>query len=306
MLFVLNRSRVTCAHSWVTTHVTRLPTSTNNIEWLLYRKLHTHSWVKTQLVRSRVTCVFTHEWVCNCLYRSHSMLFVLVRSVLHVLLLMNECIIVYRCVILCCSCSLGTKLHVFLFMKEWLLYRQLHTHSWVKTHVSRLLISTNNIEWHLYKQLHPRWSRVTCVFTHEWVCNCLYRSHSMLFVLVRSRVTCVFLINECVIVYACVILCCSWLLLISTNNIEWHLYRQLHTRWWVTTHVTRHPTSTNSIEWLLNRPLGAKLHVLLLMKECVIVYSVVILCCSCSLGAVLHVLLLMNECVIFYRDVILC
>ena len=29
------------------------------------------------LVRSRVTCVFTHERVCNCLYRSHSILFVL-------------------------------------------------------------------------------------------------------------------------------------------------------------------------------------------------------------------------------------
>jgi hypothetical protein len=31
----------------------------------------------------------------------------------------------------------------------------------------------------------------------------------MLFVLVRSRVTCVFLINECVIVYTGVFLCCS-------------------------------------------------------------------------------------------------
>jgi hypothetical protein len=31
----------------------------------------------------------------------------------------------------------------------------------------------------------------------------------MLFVLVGSRVTCVFFINECVIVYSGVILCCS-------------------------------------------------------------------------------------------------
>jgi hypothetical protein len=103
--------------SWVTTHVTWLLTSTNNIEWHLYRQLHTHSWVTTHnrchsmlfvLIRSHVTCVFTHERVCNCLYRCHYMLFVLVRS-------------------------LGT-----------------------------------------------------CVFTHEWVCNCLYRSHSMSFVLARS------------------------------------------------------------------------------------------------------------------------
>ena len=35
-------------------------------------------------------------------------------------------------------------------------------------------------------------SRVTCVFTHERVCNCLFRCHSMLFVLDMSRVTCVF------------------------------------------------------------------------------------------------------------------
>ena len=34
--------------------------------------------------------------------------------------------------------------------------------------------------------------RVTCVFTHDRVCNCLYRSQSMLFVFVMSRVTCVF------------------------------------------------------------------------------------------------------------------
>ena len=35
-------------------------------------------------------------------------------------------------------------------------------------------------------------SRVTCGFTHERVCNCLYRSHSILFVLVMRCVTCVF------------------------------------------------------------------------------------------------------------------
>ena len=58
------------------------------------------------LVMSRVTCVFTHERVCNCLFRSHSMLFVLVSGVLHVFLLMNECVIVYSGVILCCMCSL--------------------------------------------------------------------------------------------------------------------------------------------------------------------------------------------------------
>jgi hypothetical protein len=95
-------------------------------------------------------------------------------------------------------------------------------------------------------------SRCTYGFTHERVCNCLYRSHYMLFVLVRSRVRCVFLINECVIVYTGVILCCSC-------------------------------------------SLGAVEHMVLLMNECVIVYSCVILCCSCSLGAVVHVFLLMNE-----------
>ena len=52
-------------------------------------------------------------------------------------------------------------------------------------------------------------SRVTRVFTHERVCNCLFRSHSMLFVLVMRRVTRVLLMNECVIVYTGVILCCS-------------------------------------------------------------------------------------------------
>ena len=35
-------------------------------------------------------------------------------------------------------------------------------------------------------------SCVTCVFTHERVCNCLFSCHSMLFVLVMSSVTCVF------------------------------------------------------------------------------------------------------------------
>ena len=59
------------------------------------------------LVRIQVTCVVTHERVCNCLCRYHSMLFVLIRSVLHVILLMNECVIVYTGVILCCSCLLG-------------------------------------------------------------------------------------------------------------------------------------------------------------------------------------------------------
>jgi hypothetical protein len=47
-------------------------------------------------------------------------------------------------------------------------------------------------------------------------------------------------------------------------------------------------------------------HVFLLMNECVIIYTGVILCCSCSLGAKLHVLLLMNECVIVNTGVILC
>jgi hypothetical protein len=40
------------------------------------------------------------------------------------------------------------------------------------------------------------------------------------------------------------------------------------------------------------------------INECVIVYTGVILCCSCSLGAVVHVLLLMNECIIVYTGVI--
>ena len=35
-------------------------------------------------------------------------------------------------------------------------------------------------------------SRVTCVFTHERVRNCLHRCHSMLSVLVMSGVICVF------------------------------------------------------------------------------------------------------------------
>ena len=106
-------------------------------------------------------------------------------------------------------------------------------------------------------------SRCTYGFTHERVCNCLYRSHSMLFVLVWSRVKCVFLINECVIVYTGVILCCSC-------------------------------------------SLGAVVNVFLLMNECVNVYTGVILCCSCSLGAVVHMVLLMNECVIVYTGVIIC
>jgi hypothetical protein len=49
------------------------------------------------------------------------------------------------------------------------------------------------------------------------------------------------------------------------------------------------------------------LHVFFLMNEwCVIVYTGVILCCSCSLGAVIYMFLLMNECVIVYTGVILC
>jgi hypothetical protein len=42
------------------------------------------------------------------------------------------------------------------------------------------------------------------------------------------------------------------------------------------------------------------------MNECAIVYTGVILCCSCLLGAMLHVFLLMNEYVIVYIGVILC
>ena len=49
---------------------------------------------------------FTHERVCNCLYRCHAMLFVLVMGCATCVLLMNECVIVYSGVILCCSCSL--------------------------------------------------------------------------------------------------------------------------------------------------------------------------------------------------------
>jgi hypothetical protein len=39
-------------------------------------------------------------------------------AVAHVVLLMNECLIVYTGVILCCSCSLGAKLHVLLLINE--------------------------------------------------------------------------------------------------------------------------------------------------------------------------------------------
>jgi hypothetical protein len=48
--------------------------------------------------------------------------------------------------------------------------------------------------------------------------------------------------------------------------------------------------------------IGAVVHVFLLMHACVIVYTGVILCCSCLLGAVLHVFLLKNECVIVYMS----
>jgi hypothetical protein len=111
-------------------------------------------------------------------------------AVSHVLFLMNECVIVYTGVILCCSCSLGAVSHVLLLMNECVI---------VYTG-----ISTNNIEWHLYRQLHTR----------AWVKTHVPR------------------------------------LLLSTNNIEWHLYRQLHTRSWVTTHVTWLLTSTNNIEYM--------------------------------------------------------
>jgi hypothetical protein len=141
---------------------------------------------------------------------------------------------------------------------------------------------------------------------NERVCNCLYRSHFMLFVLVRSHVTCVFLINKCVIVYTGVILCCSCSLgavVHVFNNIEWHLYRQLHIHSWVKTHVTWLLTSTNNIECVIvysgvilccSCSLGAVVQMVLLINEYVIVYTGVILCCSCSLGAVVHVFLLMN------------
>jgi hypothetical protein len=143
-------------------------------------------------------------------------------------------------------------------------------------------------------------SRVTCVFTHEWVCNCLYRSHSMLFVLVRIRVTCVVTHEQTYVPR----------LLTSTNNIVWHLNRKLHTRSWIKTHVTWFLTSTNNIEWHLYRQLHTRawvkwavVQMFLFMNECVIVYTGVILCCSCSLGAKLHVSLFMNECVIVYSGV---
>ena len=138
-------------------------------------------------------------------------------------LFMNECVIVYTGVILCCSCSSGAGYMCFPHKQVCICLFRCHSMLFV-----------------LVKR------RCTYGFIHERVCNCLYISHSMLFVLVRSRVTCVFLINECVIVYTGVILCCSC-------------------------------------------SLGAVSHVLLLMNECVIVYTGVILCCSCSLGGVLHV-----------------
>jgi hypothetical protein len=54
------------------------------------------------------------------------------------------------------------------------------------------------------------------------------------------------------------------------------------------------------------RDLGAVVQMFLFMNECVIVYSGVILCCSCSLGAVVHMVLFVNECVIVYTGVIIC
>jgi hypothetical protein len=100
MLFVIVRSQVTC----VVTH--------ERVCNCLYR---CHSML-FMLVRSRCTYGFTHERVCNCLYRSHYMLFVLVRSRVTCVFLINECVIVYTGVILCCSCSLAAVLHVFLLM----------------------------------------------------------------------------------------------------------------------------------------------------------------------------------------------
>ena len=53
------------------------------------------------LVMSGVICVFTHERVCNCLFRCHSTHERVCYTgcscsfVLHVFLLMNECVIVY-------------------------------------------------------------------------------------------------------------------------------------------------------------------------------------------------------------------
>jgi hypothetical protein len=70
----------------------------------------------------------------------------------------------------------------------------------------------------------PVRSQVTCVVTHERVCNCLYRCHSMLFVLVRSQVTCVITHER---VCNCLYRCHSMLFVQkSTNNIELLLYRQ--------------------------------------------------------------------------------
>jgi hypothetical protein len=50
-------------------------------------------------------------------------------------------------------------------------------------------------------------------------------------------------------------------------------------------------------------PVRSRVTCVFLKNECVIVYTSVILCCSCSLGAVVHVLLLMNECLIVYEGV---
>jgi hypothetical protein len=158
------------------------------------------------LVRSQVTCVVTHERVCN----------------------------FQTGVILCCSCSLGAKFHVFSLMNEYVI-----------------------------------------VYTGVILC-CSWSLGAVVHVFL--------LMNECVIKITCNTL------LISTNNIEWYLHRKLHTRSWVTTHVTWILTSTNNIEWLCcSCLLGAVLHVFLLKNECVIVYTGVILCCSGSLEANLHV-----------------
>ena len=60
-------------------------------------------------------------------------------------------------------------------------------------------------------------SRVTCVFTHERVCNCLFRCHSMLFVLVMSRVTCVFTHER---VCNCLFRCHSMLFVLVMSRVH--------------------------------------------------------------------------------------
>ena len=82
-------------------------------------------------------------------------------------------------------------------------------------------------------------SRVTCVFTNERVCNCLCRCHSMFFMLIMSRVTCVLTHER---VCNCLFRCHAMLFVLVMSRVT----------------------------------------CVLLMKECVIVYTGVMLCCSCS------------------------